>query len=830
MMETYSHLSPRCRIYNIERDIEKEHKELVAKFKASALRAQSYLAHSGWEYKELSLCCSNKERSVIKRRHEERLSTAKVAWEAAQHESKCVFKAAEKACVAAARLAEREQDDGKIKSRLVKAKAEEKAARKRCKSALKAAEKAFRIEVRLAEEEQKGRLLRARRDVCKNWDGSESRLERVLDNIASSGHASMEQMDSINKRMGRAQTLSLSLRECSEDEIAEMMEEESQLCQGVLTDIRRMQLASSSGKSPPASRQKKDTKTIQRGKALAEARGMLRILGRYRKDWDSTRGRCKTTSKGHIRQGWRSKSRVNGRGRRRKSHPLQGPTHSHSTCCGCCFCFCARHLGGSDPGREFASSSQLAMARSYFANAGILAKVEQHAPDASSLSLLLLATALVFCSLSSLPAMLENKRRAMPATTAFAAGNGKFITLETICMCLVFFAALPEGALLLSSVKCLTLKSAAPSDAIMAVRAKIEAEWVDEHASTTWNTVSSESCPEHKEWGEPASQNKRCSDQPAASNQKQKRAMAAAAAAELKLNQKWGGDGAIAGRAENDSPREEPRKIPVVVANSTGGGEVEEVTIGSPQGARSKAPAQGTNIGHISFRRNTRATNVELPTLQEVDGSQQPEQTGGKSRTGAEVEVESAAAEVALPTDKELGDQHTHALDEGIRSGAMHVEEFEFSQEDSNACVPISMYESLLHSLSQCGILNDQVMEHGTMLLGPSIAAEVRLREGLPDAAYVSIEDVLPFIQSLTGEANDFARAVGDLYGEDRRRLLQLLENDNNVAIGKLVKLDLHRIHILTILTISFVQPCCATVMHARLQIERMENMSYWIR
>ena len=114
-------------------------------------------------------------------------------------------------------------------------------------------------------------------------------------------------------------------------------------------------------------------------------------------------------------------------------------------------------------------------------------------------------------------------------------------------------------------------------------------------------------------------------------------------------------------------------------------------------------------------------------------------------------------------------------------------------------------------------------MEHGTMLLGPSIAAEVRLREGLPD-------DVLPFIQSLTGEANDFARAVGDLYGEDRRRLLQLLENDNNVAIGKLVKLDLHRIHILTILTISFAQPCCATDMHARLPIDRMENMSYWIR
>ena len=33
MMETYSHLSPRGRIYNIERDIEKEHKELIAKFR-----------------------------------------------------------------------------------------------------------------------------------------------------------------------------------------------------------------------------------------------------------------------------------------------------------------------------------------------------------------------------------------------------------------------------------------------------------------------------------------------------------------------------------------------------------------------------------------------------------------------------------------------------------------------------------------------------------------------------------------------------------------------------------------------------------------------------
>ena len=79
----------------------------------------------------------------------------------------------------------------------------------------------------------------------------------------------------------------------SEEDIDETMEEERQLCHGVLTDIRRMQLASSSGKAPLASRSKKDEKTIQRGKAIAEARQKLRILGRYKKDRDAARARCK---------------------------------------------------------------------------------------------------------------------------------------------------------------------------------------------------------------------------------------------------------------------------------------------------------------------------------------------------------------------------------------------------------------------------------------------------------------------------------------------------------------------------------------------------------
>ena len=53
-VETYSHLSPRGRIDNIERDVEKERKEVIAKFKASALHAQSSLARLGWswEFKE----------------------------------------------------------------------------------------------------------------------------------------------------------------------------------------------------------------------------------------------------------------------------------------------------------------------------------------------------------------------------------------------------------------------------------------------------------------------------------------------------------------------------------------------------------------------------------------------------------------------------------------------------------------------------------------------------------------------------------------------------------------------------------------------------------
>ena len=87
-VETYSHLSPRGRINNIERDVEKERKEAIAKFKASALHAQSSVAHLGWEFKELTLSCSNKERSIIKRRCKERLATAKVTWDAAKCKSK----------------------------------------------------------------------------------------------------------------------------------------------------------------------------------------------------------------------------------------------------------------------------------------------------------------------------------------------------------------------------------------------------------------------------------------------------------------------------------------------------------------------------------------------------------------------------------------------------------------------------------------------------------------------------------------------------------------------------------------------------------------------
>jgi len=478
MVETYSHLSPLGRINKIEWDIVKERRDATAEFRASVLLAQSSLARLGWEFKELRLSCSNKERSIIKRRHEERLATAKVTWNAAKHESRSAFRAAENACKEAAGcLAERAQaaDYELINStRLVKTKAEKKSARRRCKSALNAAENAYRTEVGLAEEEQKGALSRPRQDVCNNWDGSKSRLELVLDHITSSGHASMERMESINKRMGRAQTLSLSCHKCSsEDDIAEMMEEERQLCQGALTDIRRMQLASSSGKAPLASRWKKDKKTIQRGKAIAEARQKLRILGRYKKDRDATRGKCRMSSKG-----WSSKSGAKGKGRRRKSYLSQGPTCSHSSPrCDCCYCFCTRRLEGNDRGQELASSSQLALAQSYFANAEILTKLEQHAPDASSLCFLFLAISLICRSLSSLLATLEdNEMKAKPKKTAVAAlPSGKFIT----CMGLVFFAALP-----LPFDKSLTLESAT-SDAVVAAKAKIEGKEVDVNGPTT---------------------------------------------------------------------------------------------------------------------------------------------------------------------------------------------------------------------------------------------------------------------------------------------------------------------------------------------------------
>ena len=100
--ETYSHLGPRGRIHHIERDVEKERTEVIVKFKANVLGAQSTVALFGWDFKELRLGCSNKERRVVKQQYDERLSAAKVAWEAAKHDSKSAFRAAERACEAAA--------------------------------------------------------------------------------------------------------------------------------------------------------------------------------------------------------------------------------------------------------------------------------------------------------------------------------------------------------------------------------------------------------------------------------------------------------------------------------------------------------------------------------------------------------------------------------------------------------------------------------------------------------------------------------------------------------------------------------------------------------
>ena len=499
-VETYSHLSPRGRINNIERDVEKERKEAIAKFKASALHAQSSVAHLGWEFKELTLSCSNKKRSIIKRRCKERLATAKVTWDAAKCKSKSACRAVEKAHEAAVRLAERKQVDGEINSRLAKAKAEEKVARKQCKSALKAAEKAYRTEVGSAKAEQKDGLSEARLDVCKNWDGSESRLERILDNAVSSGHASMQRMESINKRMDSAQTLSLSRRGCSEDEIDEAMEEEMQLCQSVLTDVRRMQLASSSGKAPLVSRSKKDEKTIQRAKAIAEARQKLRILGRYKKDSDTTRARCKRTSKS---KGWSSRSGEPGRGRRRKSYPSQGRTCSRGPCCDCCYCFCTRHLESNDRGQMLALSSQVALAQSYFANAAMLTKAEQRMPaDSSSLCFTFLAASLFCGSLSFLPTMLaDNEMKANPTKTFAALPSATSITLESICMGLVFFAALP-----LPSGKSFTLERDAPSDVTAAVKAKIEGKEVDVNDSSKFGAMVSKPDAEHTELEEAASQ------------------------------------------------------------------------------------------------------------------------------------------------------------------------------------------------------------------------------------------------------------------------------------------------------------------------------------
>ncbi|MDH5650220.1 MAG: ubiquitin family protein, partial [Gammaproteobacteria bacterium] len=302
----------------------------------------------------------------------------------------------------------------------------------------------------------------------------------------------------------------------------------------------------------------------------------------------------------------------------------------------------------------------------------------------------------------------------MPATTTFAAGNGKFITVETICMGLVFLAALPQGALPLPSAKCRTLESTA-SDAVAAVKAKTEAD-------PKFDALSSKPRAEQMEWDEAASHNKQCSDQcnfvkypvegvgNSHSNQYKideprsnqsifvkspdstlitvpfhplKKIFDVKREIErrLKLDPSdyslfmyWGkrldkdnlslsdygivkdstlvanvpmragmvatrsGSGSSAAKGveviagmENESPREDPEKIPVAAAKSGGSDETEESRIGSPRGAQTKTPAQGARgqqdiswKGYQSFLESTRAANlaaakIALPTEVEME-------------------------------------------------------------------------------------------------------------------------------------------------------------------------------------------------------------------
>ena len=147
----------------------------------------------------------------------------------------------------------------------------------------------------------------------------------------------------------------------------------------------------------------------------------------------------------------------------------------------------------------------------------MLTKAGQRLPaDSPSLCFMFLAASLFYGSLSSLTIMLEdNEMKACPAKTFAALPSAKSITLEGICMGLIFFAALP-----LPLGKSFALKHDASSDALAAVKAKIEGKEVDVIDTTKFDAMASKSAAQQK-----------------------RRAMAAAAAAESELNQKWGGDG-----------------------------------------------------------------------------------------------------------------------------------------------------------------------------------------------------------------------------------------------------------------------------------------------
>ena len=145
--------------------------------------------------------------------------------------------------------------------------------------------RAYQSRLHCADELRKSKLSEVRPDKCNNWGGNEDRLDRVVDYLSE--WMPVEMMESMNEIVSRADELNSNAQKLRYDGLeseADLLDTKAnEMRQQFLTRIRRAQLSSSAGKSPPASQAKPSIDLKQLKNERAKQREAVRAHRRMYK-------------------------------------------------------------------------------------------------------------------------------------------------------------------------------------------------------------------------------------------------------------------------------------------------------------------------------------------------------------------------------------------------------------------------------------------------------------------------------------------------------------------------------------------------------------------